>query len=98
MANALRSGIALLVLALFSVAQNDDTTIRNGDVLEISGNCLQEDVTARVRSDGTIILPLLGDTKAEGLTLSQLEVKLEQAFSKYIKKPTVIVRLVRTAK
>jgi protein involved in polysaccharide export with SLBB domain len=97
MANALCC-IALLALALFSVAQNDNPAIKNGDVLEITGNCLKEDVTVPVRSDGTIILPLLGDIKAEGLTLSQLEVKLEQAFSKYIKKPTVIVRLVRTAK
>src|SRR5258708_32531615 len=46
----------------------------------------------QVNSDGHIDLPLLGDVMAAGLTREQLQARLKEKLSNYIKDPAVIVR------
>ena len=48
----------------------------------------------RVGSEGKISYYLIGDVDAEGLSLSELKVRIEKALSKYIRTPQVVVRLV----
>jgi hypothetical protein len=78
MARTLQISIALFGLALL-VAQTTDPIIKGGDTLEITG--LTEDMTVTVRTDGKITLLIVGDVKAEGLSPSQLSVKLDELFS-----------------
>jgi protein involved in polysaccharide export with SLBB domain len=96
MAKTFRLFLALFGLAFLLVAQNSNPIIKGGDVLKITG--LEEDLTCTVKPDGTVILPLVGDVKAEGLSLSELARKLNQAYSKFLRHPNFTVRLVPTAK
>ena len=98
MASPLRLFLALLGLTLLLVAQSADPTIKTGDTLEITGNCCEDIRPVTVKSDGKVILPLLGDVKAEGLTLSEFSRKLEEAFAKYIRHPKVTVRIGQKAR
>jgi polysaccharide export outer membrane protein len=63
------------------------------DLLEISVFDVPElNITVRVSQDGTITLPLLGQIKVDGLTLSQLERKLKNLLEKnYLKNPQVTI-------
>lgn len=64
-----------------------------GDVLEIvtwkEAELSRPEVI--VRTDGHISFPLLNDVKAEGLTPTELKVKIEQGLSEYIATPVVTV-------
>jgi protein involved in polysaccharide export with SLBB domain len=42
-----------------------------------------------VKQDGNVIIPLIGDFKAEGLSLSQFSQALQEALSVYIRNPMV---------
>jgi polysaccharide export outer membrane protein len=45
----------------------------------------------RVRTDGYITLPLVGEVHVGGLTPTQIETKLEELYSKYYKEPDLFV-------
>ena len=63
------------------------------DLLEISVFGLDElNKTVRISEDGKITLPLLGEIEVEGLTKTELEVKLSQLLEeKYLQNPQVTV-------
>lgn len=94
MASTLRFCIALLVLAFALAAQQaDEPTVKSGDTLTITTNFLVEQPTVSVRSDGMVSLPLVGEVKAEGLSLTEISAKLTQAYAVYIVHPEVKARL-----
>jgi polysaccharide export outer membrane protein len=76
-----------------SVNKQDDTfVIGNDDVLSI--NVWKEpdfSRSIRVRSDGKISLPLMGEVQATGCTPSQLEEEIASKLRDYITKPEVTV-------
>jgi len=45
----------------------------------------------QVRPDGALFLPLVGEIKAEGLTVSQMEKRLALAYSEYLRDPQIMV-------
>jgi polysaccharide export outer membrane protein len=47
----------------------------------------------RVASDGTIMLPLIGQVKAAGLTTDELQTDLTARFARYVHDPNVTVRV-----
>jgi polysaccharide biosynthesis/export protein len=47
----------------------------------------------RVASDGTIMLPLIGQVKAAGLTTNELQTDLTARFARYVHDPKVTVRV-----
>jgi polysaccharide export outer membrane protein len=47
--------------------------------------------TVIIKPDGSISLPLIGDVKAAGLTTTELQDSLTQAYAKYLKSPSVSV-------
>ncbi|HPP88489.1 MAG TPA: polysaccharide biosynthesis/export family protein, partial [bacterium] len=51
--------------------------------------------TAVVRPDGMITYDMVGDVHCAGLTPTQLSVKLGQLLSKYLREPTVIVKVLQ---
>jgi polysaccharide export outer membrane protein len=67
-------------------------TIRAGDLLDV--RVYNEDrlsTRPRVRADGMITVPLLGEVVARGKTPPQLAQELGSLFSKYLNSPTVTV-------
>ncbi len=49
---------------------------------------------SRVDGAGTVQLPLVGSVQVAGLTLGQIQQKLQQAYAKYISQPWVVVEIV----
>src|SRR5579863_2506079 len=47
----------------------------------------------RVASDGTVMLPLIGQVKAAGLSTSELQTDLTARFARYVHDPKVTVRV-----
>ena len=68
-----------------------------GDVLQIfsgaDATLNQKEVV--VLSDGTISLPLIGQTRAAGKTLVQLNEELDARYSKFVKRPAIIVQVTK---
>ncbi|MCK5312828.1 MAG: polysaccharide biosynthesis/export family protein [Desulfobacteraceae bacterium] len=52
--------------------------------------------SARVRIDGKVTFPLLGDLQAAGLTPMELKDKIEIELSKFVESPTVTVTLLNS--
>lgn len=83
------------------------TSAGAGDVLRLSENdLLQVDIfqvddldrEVRIGFNGTISMPLIGDVKAAGLTLRELERRLETRYGeKYLQSPNVTVFLKESA-
>jgi polysaccharide export outer membrane protein len=69
-----------------------DYLIGPDDVLEITVY-REEELNRRVRisSDGHIYFPLIGEVKAEGMSISMLKLLIEQMLRRYIKNPQVTV-------
>jgi len=91
--------ILLVMLACLSNAYADEKVVATdaylvqpGDVLEVNvwkeEGLLQE---VLVRPDGGISFPLVGDFKAQGLSLEQIQKKISDALSTYISDPVVSV-------
>jgi protein involved in polysaccharide export with SLBB domain len=84
--------LVLSLLALPAVARAATHRISVGDELQIS--VLGEpnlSSQVEVRSDGTIILPLLNELQVKGLTADQLEKMLRTQLAKFIREPRVHV-------
>jgi polysaccharide export outer membrane protein len=91
--------ILLIMLAFLSkgyadekIVATDAYLVQPGDVLEVNvwkeEGLLQE---VLVRPDGGISFPLVGDFKAQGLSLEQIQKKISDALSTYISDPVVTV-------
>jgi len=100
-----RNTFAIIVLAVIFIAssflysqevQRTDYKIGPKDLLEISVFGLDElNKTERVSEEGKITLPLLGEIEVDGLTKSELEVKLARLLEeKYLQDPQVTIFIV----
>lgn len=80
----------LVVFPLLS--QASDYYIGEGDVLDISVWGIKElSVSAKVRPDGKITIPGVGDVTASGFTPPALQVSLEEKLKQLVKNPNVTV-------
>lgn len=91
--NTLAAFVILLSLLTYpTTGSAQDYTLGADDVLKVTVYREEElDREVRVSTSGCISLPLLGEVKVEGLTVSQVEQSLTERFRKYIKKPQVTV-------
>lgn len=70
--------VAIAHCALLSTASADEYKVAPGDTIEFSTAATPDLKTrATIRLDGAVALPLVGDVKVGGLTLSQLRTKLQ---------------------
>jgi polysaccharide export outer membrane protein len=84
-----------------SASASPDYRLGPEDVLQITlfnvpteeAGVTPRQVDARVSQEGMLMLPLVGDVKAAGLTTSGLEQALRERYSKYIRNPQVGVRV-----
>jgi polysaccharide export outer membrane protein len=82
--------LALFALPMSSLAS--DYVIGEGDVLDVFVWGVKElNVSARVRPDGKITIPGLGDVKADGLTPLTLQKTLSDKLRALVKNPNVTV-------
>ncbi|MGB3241435.1 MAG: polysaccharide biosynthesis/export family protein, partial [Candidatus Omnitrophota bacterium] len=85
---------AFYIFAFLSSAGARDYRLAPDDVLQIS---VYREATlnraVRVSSDGHISFPLLGEVKAEGLTVPELEKLLTERLKEYVVNPQVTVFL-----
>ncbi len=80
------------VFSLLPLIYAQDYRLGPHDVLKITVYREEEfDREVRVSSDGYISFPLLGNVKAEGLAVSELEESLTEKLKKYLKNPQVTV-------
>jgi polysaccharide biosynthesis/export protein len=89
--------VAMLLLALTVpvTAFGSDYVIGDGDVLDIAVWGVSElSFSARVRPDGKVTVPGLGEVKATGKTPTELQRELESGLRKLVKSPIVTVSLV----
>ncbi|MGX9983601.1 MAG: sugar transporter [Methylobacterium sp.] len=79
---ASRAGIMACLLALFTVPAAAEYRIAPGDTIEVSAlslpNFKQE---STVSTDGALMVPLLGDVPAAGLTLAELRRNLQKTLA-----------------
>jgi polysaccharide biosynthesis/export protein len=69
-----------------------------GDVVRISVPGSPDlDATQRIQADGKLNLPLVGEVKAAGKSLAQLQLELKIKYSTQVRDATVIVNLDTTA-
>lgn len=77
-------------LALPGLCAAGDYVIGDGDVLTVSVWGVKElSLTVKVRPDGKITVPALGDVPATGFTPAQLEASLTEKLKTIVKNPTV---------
>lgn len=82
--------LAFLIMPISSLAS--DYVIGEGDVLDVFVWGVKElNVSAKVRPDGKITIPGLGDVKADGLTTVALQKTLTDKLRTLIKNPNVTV-------
>lgn len=72
---------------MYKIGAEDVIEVRVWREAELSGQ-------VRVRPDGKITLPLVGDVQASGLTPAELQKKAVEAFSQVLNSPQVIVSVV----
>lgn len=87
-----KAGIAIQPAAAvdpnsYKIGAEDVLEIRVWREAELSGQ-------VRVRPDGKITLPLVGDVQASGLTPTELQKKAIEAFSQVLNSPQVIVSVI----
>ena len=92
----MKKNIQIASLFLFSIllfvtpAIAADYVIGGGDVLQVSvWKSPELSAEVLVRPDGKITLPAVGDIEAQGLTTTQLRMKLEKVIANFVKKPIV---------
>ncbi len=76
-----------------------DYRIGNGDILEIV-TWKEPDLSRAeviVRTDGFVSFPLLNDVKAEGLTPTELKIKIEKGLTDFVSTPVVTVTIRNSA-
>lgn len=86
------SAIFMWLILLVSPVLAGDYIIGDGDVLDISVWGVKElNVSVRVRPDGKITIPGLGDVVASGVTPRDLQKSLGEQLRELVKKPIVSV-------
>jgi len=71
--------------------------IKPGDELHIAFYLSPEfDRDATVRTDGNVVLPLVGDMRAAGLTPKELAAEVDQAYLKELRNPEATVRVLKS--
>jgi polysaccharide export outer membrane protein len=84
--------MVLICVALAPSVWAQDYVIGSGDSLSVSvWDVPALSVSVRVRPDGKITLPAVGDVAASGLTPAQLSEKLKDVLVDYVKGPIVTV-------
>jgi polysaccharide export outer membrane protein len=69
-----------------------------GDVLSVSyAGAPEMNLTQKVRANGRISLPMLGDVQAAGKSLSSFQSSLASSYKKHLQEPKVVVTMVSTA-
>lgn len=94
--NGAPAGIARLNASAFSASlPSGDYKIGPLDVLKVKVFQVKDlDTTVTVATSGFITLPLIGDTRAAGITAAQLEANIARRLgSKYIQSPNVLVTI-----
>lgn len=77
-----------------SVNASTPVVLGPGDVVRISFTTAPEmNQTQKIRSDGKISLPAVGQVKASGITLSQLETMLKRLYAPQLTNTDVLVTL-----
>jgi polysaccharide export outer membrane protein len=71
----------------YKIGADDVLEVRVWREAELSGQ-------TRVRPDGKITLPLVGDVQAAGLTPSELQKKAVEAFSQILNSPKIIISVI----
>lgn len=75
-----------------------DGNIGPGDVLRFTYTGAPEmNLTQKVRADGRVSLPMIGDVKASGRSLSSFQGTLESMYGKKLQEPDVVVTLEEAA-
>jgi polysaccharide export outer membrane protein len=88
----LNSEIALKNMELRESVSSADYRIGAEDLLEIDiFQVMEMKTTERVSAKGYIRLPLIGDVKASGCTVSEFETLIAEKLTKYIKEPQVSI-------
>ncbi len=72
-------------ISAYVLGPDDEITVRALDVDEIDGK------NARIDRSGNVDLPLIGNVKAAGLSVSQFESSLTNKLEKYVREPRVSV-------
>src|SRR5215470_2293567 len=81
------------------VGQSGQSTIRGGETLKVT--VYKEPELTRfltVQSDGNVRIPVIGDVKAEGLTLADFSRQVESELSRIINNPQVTTERAEPAK
>lgn len=84
--------LMLFIPLLISLSQGRDYELTPGDEIEVFvWNNPDLSRQLEVKMDGSISMPLVGKIRAEGLTSGELEERLAEEFSEYIKQPGISV-------
>jgi polysaccharide export outer membrane protein len=84
--------MTLFLLLVPALAVGSDYVIGDGDGLTISVWGVQDlSLSAKVRPDGKITIPALGEVRAAGLTPVKLQDKLTEKLKNLVKNPVVTV-------
>lgn len=79
-------------------ASSADSRIAPGDTIRVAFSSSPEiDGTHKIQPDGQVSLPHLGATPAAGLTLSQLQSRLNQLYQPWLQDPGVVVTMQNAA-
>ncbi len=84
------------VIVEYKIAPGDRLSIvvfRHPELSTRKFGAFQQDLGLLVSQKGTIILPLIGEVKVQGLTKYEAANMLKKEFSKYIKNPNVYVEI-----
>jgi len=75
-----------------------DGNIGPGDVLSVTfSGAPEKNLTQKVRADGKVSLPMIGDVKAAGRAVSSFQGSLASLYAKHLQEPKVVVTIVSAA-
>ena len=74
------------------------TVLREGDVIQLAFEAETNlNTVAKIQLDGRIVLPMVGEVKAVGKTLAELEADLQKSYEKFIKTTDLTLTLTSTS-
>ena len=69
-----------------------------GDVISVSyAGAPELNLTQKIRANGRVSLPMIGDVQASGKSLTSFQYSLASAYKKHLQEPKVVVTLVSAA-
>lgn len=72
--------------AVYRITRGDELNFRFVYTPELN-------ISAVVRSDGRLALPLLGDLRVEGLTIAELTEQVQQGLAEQVRRPQVVINV-----